>query len=171
MSEKCALTVRIAWAALTLRCEVFTLHQQCSSVSHSACVFLYFPLRLPWLVLRGGVQRVSVCTMPELRHLQGSHQCLRMCLHATVWRYVHGFIFRCQHTCHTFTVFNIQPRRWHVLVLCLRAGRHCEIYKDPCVKMRCQNGGRCESAGLNASCACPPGYLGEHWCHGQPDNQ
>ncbi|KAK2847069.1 hypothetical protein Q5P01_010068 [Channa striata] len=40
-------------------------------------------------------------------------------------------------------------------------GRHCEIYKDPCLKMRCQNGGHCEIAGLNASCACPPGYLGE----------
>lgn len=46
--------------------------------------------------------------------------------------------------------------------VCVCTGRHCEIYKDPCLKVRCQNGGRCESVGLNASCACPSGYQGEH---------
>uniref|UniRef100_A0AAY4C9Q3 EGF-like domain-containing protein n=1 Tax=Denticeps clupeoides TaxID=299321 RepID=A0AAY4C9Q3_9TELE len=42
------------------------------------------------------------------------------------------------------------------------AGKHCEIYKDPCLKLFCQNGGRCESGGFNASCVCPPGYTGQN---------
>ena len=63
------------------------------------------------------------------------------------------------------TVVNLQHNELlQVLSVCVWAGRHCEIYKDPCLKMHCQNGGHCESAGLNASCTCPPGYLGEHWC-------
>lgn len=49
----------------------------------------------------------------------------------------------------------------HFPFTCAFAGRHCEIYKDPCVNVRCQNGGRCETSGLNSSCACPSGYIGE----------
>lgn len=56
-----------------------------------------------------------------------------------------------------------------LLCLCACAGRHCEVYKDPCLKMHCQNGGHCESSGLNVSCTCQPGYLGEHWRHHQPE--
>lgn len=62
-----------------------------------------------------------------------------------------------------FRVLKVLPGELlKALFVCVHAGRHCEIYKDPCLKMRCLNGGRCESAGLNASCSCPPGYLGEH---------
>ncbi|XP_010141425.1 PREDICTED: delta and Notch-like epidermal growth factor-related receptor, partial [Buceros rhinoceros silvestris] len=39
--------------------------------------------------------------------------------------------------------------------------RHCELYKDPCVNINCQNGGTCDSEGLNATCICAPGYTGE----------
>lgn len=53
------------------------------------------------------------------------------------------------------------------MYVCVCAGRHCEIYKDPCLKVHCHNRGHCESAGLNSSCVCPPGYLGEHWYHYQ----
>lgn len=48
-----------------------------------------------------------------------------------------------------------------LMLTCSCAGRHCEIYKDPCLKVHCSNRGYCDSAGLNASCVCPPGYLGE----------
>lgn len=122
---------------------------------------LCLSFRLPWLVLWGGVQWVSVCSLPELRHMQGSHQRLRVCLHATVWRYV--WTSRTP-PCYYVKVTNVQNNEsWQDTSECVCAGRHCEIHKDPCLKVRCQNGGRCESVGLNASCACPPGYQGEHW--------
>uniref|UniRef100_A0A667WU45 Delta/notch-like EGF repeat containing n=1 Tax=Myripristis murdjan TaxID=586833 RepID=A0A667WU45_9TELE len=50
------------------------------------------------------------------------------------------------------------------------AGRHCEIYKDPCLKVHCQNGGHCESTGLNTSCSCPPGYVDLQWKPAHPED-
>lgn len=41
------------------------------------------------------------------------------------------------------------------------SGRHCELYKDPCININCQNGGTCDSEGLNATCICAPGYTGK----------
>uniref|UniRef100_A0A8C9FYR0 Delta/notch like EGF repeat containing n=1 Tax=Pavo cristatus TaxID=9049 RepID=A0A8C9FYR0_PAVCR len=35
----------------------------------------------------------------------------------------------------------------------------CELYKDPCININCQNGGTCDSEGLNATCICAPGYF------------
>jgi len=48
-------------------------------------------------------------------------------------------------------------------VMWVISGKHCEIYRDPCLKLRCQNGGHCESGGRNTSCVCPPGYMGKHY--------
>lgn len=44
------------------------------------------------------------------------------------------------------------------------SGRHCELYKDPCININCQNGGTCDSEGLNATCICAPGYAGKLIC-------
>lgn len=41
------------------------------------------------------------------------------------------------------------------------SGSLCELYKDPCVNINCQNGGTCDSEGLNATCICAPGYAGK----------
>lgn len=48
-----------------------------------------------------------------------------------------------------------------VMCVCF-VGRHCEIYKDPCAKLQCQNGGQCERRRSNATCVCAPGYTGEY---------
>ncbi|CAJ0966313.1 unnamed protein product [Ranitomeya imitator] len=63
-----------------------------------------------------------------------------------------------------------KPPMLNLAEICTRAmfffsvchGRHCELYKDPCVNISCQNGGTCESEGLNATCACVSGFMGRH---------
>ncbi len=93
-----------------------------------------------------------VCSLSELRHMQRPDQCLRVHLRPTVHRCVScSWIETCQYI-------------WRVInVLWVISGKHCEIYKDPCLKLRCQNGGRCEGEGRNVSCVCPPGYMGEYY--------